>query len=122
MPDSGFVDLDADVVVVWVLLGIRGEVVAIAETDIDDQWGRPCESGFRFKRNLRVELYIVGGERDVIRVRTNYRTSPPEDVYLFRMMAPIENGRRIFLDYLRDINELREHPRFYNTLTTNCTT
>jgi len=26
------------------------------------------------------------------------------------------------LDYMRDINELREHPRFYNTLTTNCTT
>ncbi len=67
-------------------------------------------------------VYIVGDERDVIRVRTNYRTSPPEDVYLFRVMAPIENGRRIFLEYMRDINELREHPRFYNTLTTNCTT
>ena len=67
-------------------------------------------------------VYIVADERDVIRVRTNYRTSPPEDVYLFRVMGPIENGRRIFLDYLRDINELREHPRFYNTLTTNCTT
>ena len=50
------------------------------------------------------------------------RKSPPEEVYLFRMMAPIENGRRVFLDYIRDINKLREHPRFYNTLTTNCTT
>ena len=67
-------------------------------------------------------VYIVADERDVIRVRTNYRTSPPEEVYLFRVIGPIENGRRIFLDYLRDINELREHPRFYNTLTTNCTT
>ena len=28
----------------------------------------------------------------------------------------------MFLDYLRAINELREHPRFYNSLTTNCTT
>jgi Domain of unknown function (DUF4105) len=55
-------------------------------------------------------------------VRTNYRKSPPEEVYLFRAVGPIENGRRIFLDYMRDINELREHPRFYNTLTTNCTT
>ena len=67
-------------------------------------------------------VYIVADERDVIRVRTNYRTSPPEEVYLFRVIGPIENGRRIFLDYLRDSNELREHPRFYNTLTTNCTT
>jgi hypothetical protein len=26
------------------------------------------------------------------------------------------------LDYMLNINELRDHPRFYNTLTTNCTT
>jgi hypothetical protein len=67
-------------------------------------------------------VYVVGDERDVIRVRTNYRKSPPEDVYLFRVKAPLENGRRIFLDYMREINTLRERPRFYNTLTTNCTT
>ena len=67
-------------------------------------------------------VYIVADERDVIRVRTNYRKSPPEEVYLFRLAAPTENGRRVFLDYMRDINEVREHPRFYNTLTTNCTT
>ncbi len=67
-------------------------------------------------------VYIVADERDVIRVRTNYRKSPPEEVYLFHLIAPIENGRRVFLDYMRDINALRERPRFYNTLTTNCTT
>jgi Domain of unknown function (DUF4105) len=66
--------------------------------------------------------YVVGDERDVIRLRTNYRKSPPEDVYLFRVVGPAENGRRVFLDYLREINELRTRPRFYNTLTTNCTT
>jgi hypothetical protein len=67
-------------------------------------------------------FYVVADERDVIRVRTNYRKSPPEDVYLFRLVGPLENARRVFLDYLRDINELRDRPRFYNTLTTNCTT
>jgi predicted small integral membrane protein len=67
-------------------------------------------------------VYVVADERDVVRVRTNYRASPPEEVYLFRTAGPIENGRRIFLDYMRDINELRAHPRFYNTVTTNCTT
>jgi hypothetical protein len=67
-------------------------------------------------------IYVVADERDVIRVRTNYRKSPPEEVYMFRAVAPIENGRRMFLDYIRDINELKERPRFYNTLTTNCTT
>jgi Domain of unknown function (DUF4105) len=68
-------------------------------------------------------IYVVADERDVVRVRTNYRKSPVEEVYMFRAVgAPIENGRRIFLDYMRDINRLKEHPRFYNTLTTNCTT
>jgi hypothetical protein len=66
--------------------------------------------------------YVVADERDVIRLRTNYRKNPPEDVYVFRTHAPIENGRRMFLDYIRDINELSERARFYNTLTTNCTT
>jgi hypothetical protein len=67
-------------------------------------------------------VYVVADERDVIRVRTNYRKSPPEEVYLYRVVGSPENGRRVFIEYMRDINRLREHPRFYNTLTTNCTT
>jgi uncharacterized protein DUF4105 len=66
-------------------------------------------------------IYVVGDERDLIRLRTNYRKDPPEDVYLFQVRAPIENGRRVFLQYMRAINELRRRPSFYNTLTTNCT-
>jgi hypothetical protein len=65
--------------------------------------------------------YVVADERDVIRLRTSYRKDPPEEVYLFRLAAPVENARRVFLDYLREINELRGRPRFYNTLTANCT-
>jgi hypothetical protein len=34
----------------------------------------------------------------------------------------MENARRVFLDYVRAINGLHEQPRFYDTLTTNCTT
>ena len=66
--------------------------------------------------------YVVADERDVIRVRTNYRKDPPEDVYVYRVVAPIENGRRLFLEYMRRLDDLRKHPEFYNTLTTNCTT
>ena len=67
-------------------------------------------------------FYNVSDERDVIRVRTNYRKEPPEDVYLYRSHGPLENGRRLFLEYMHKINALRERPEFYNTLTTNCTT
>jgi hypothetical protein len=66
-------------------------------------------------------VYIVADERDIIRVRTTYR-QPQEDVYVYRARAPIANGRRVFLDYIKTMNEMHERPRFYNTLTTNCTT
>jgi hypothetical protein len=66
-------------------------------------------------------VYIVADERDVIRVRTTYRR-PQEDVYVYRLRAPLGNGRRVFLDYIQTMNEMRKRPEFYNTLTTNCTT
>jgi hypothetical protein len=66
-------------------------------------------------------IYVVADERDVIRLRTDFR-EPREQVYVYRTQVPRENVRRLFLDYLRTINELRDRPAFYNTLTTNCTT
>ena len=66
-------------------------------------------------------VYIVADERDVIRVRTSFR-QPQEDVYVYRLRTPRANIRRIFLDYIKTMNDLHEKPRFYNTLTTNCTT
>ena len=66
--------------------------------------------------------YVVADERDVIRLRTNYRKDPPEDVYVYRVQGPIENGRRLFMEYVRQINALAARAKFYNTLTTNCTT
>ena len=67
--------------------------------------------------------YVVADERDVIRLRTNYRHQPPEDVYVYRLQGrSLENGRRVFMDYINKINSLKESPEFYNTLTTNCTT
>jgi hypothetical protein len=65
--------------------------------------------------------YIVADERDLIRVRTDYR-NPPEDVYLYRVRTPPENGRRFFMEYIEQINSLKKSPQWYNTLTTNCTT
>jgi hypothetical protein len=66
--------------------------------------------------------YAVADERDVIRLRTNYRRDPPEDVYVYRLKGSVENGRQFFLEYMRKINALKARPEFYNTLTSNCTT
>jgi hypothetical protein len=66
-------------------------------------------------------LYVIADERDVLRLRTTYRR-PPEEVYLYRTRIPPPQARRLFLDYMREVNQLVEQPVFYNTLTTNCTT
>ena len=66
--------------------------------------------------------YVVADERDVIRLRTNYRRNPPEDVFVYRAAGDIEDGRRLFREYIRQINALNTKPEFYNTLTSNCTT
>ena len=66
-------------------------------------------------------IYVGADERDVLRLRTTYR-QPPEAVYLYRTRLPPARARRLFLAYVREINQLVEQPVFYNTLTTNCTT
>ena len=66
--------------------------------------------------------YVVADERDVVRLRTNYRHDPPEDVYLYRMLGPTENGRRVFLGVHERDQRAQGPARFYNTLTSNCTT
>jgi hypothetical protein len=65
-------------------------------------------------------VYICADERDVLRVRTNYRKG--EDVYLYRTTATPEGARKRFLEYVNAMNALREKPRWYNAVTTNCTT
>jgi hypothetical protein len=63
--------------------------------------------------------YVVADERDVIRLRTNYRK---EEVHLYPMRTPIARARRILLDYVAAINELDTHAAWYNAATANCTT
>jgi len=65
-------------------------------------------------------IYTIADERDVVRLRTNYRTG--EEVYLFHTRVKPEQARAIFLDYLSRANRLRDHPEWYNALTNNCTT
>jgi Domain of unknown function (DUF4105) len=64
-------------------------------------------------------IYIVADERDVIRVRTNYRK---EDIYLYRTTISPAHARERFLEYIHSLNALRNEPRWYNAITTNCTT
>jgi hypothetical protein len=62
---------------------------------------------------------VAADERDVVRVRTNVRR---EDDYLYRIRIPIATMRSLFLAYVDQANTLVRSPRFYNTLSVNCTT
>jgi len=58
-------------------------------------------------------------ERDVVRLRSNIRG---EDVRIYRLRMAPTNAQRLLGEYLEEANDLASTPRFYNTLTSNCTT
>jgi hypothetical protein len=62
--------------------------------------------------------FVVADERDVVRLRTNYRG---EDVYVYRLDVPPGGPRFLLLQYLQAVNDLRARPQWYNALTDNCT-
>jgi hypothetical protein len=64
-------------------------------------------------------IYIFADERDLLRLRTNYRN---EDVYVYRTRIGPAAARKIFMSYADAANQLYESPEFYNALTSNCVT
>ena len=67
--------------------------------------------------NTNEIIYVVGDERDLIRLRTNYRR---DDVYLYRAKTTPDQTRALFVDMLQRANKLAREPEFYNTVTNNC--
>jgi hypothetical protein len=97
--------------------GDEGHVAMSIETrDVVGQ-GYSAIRGFFRQYTL---TYVASDERDVVRLRTNYRYG--EEVYVFRTAASPILARKVFLDYLQRANSLHVHPEWYNALTNNCTT
>ena len=66
------------------------------------------------------ELIIVAArETDVVALRTQVRG---ETVRRYRLLSTPGMRRKLFLQYVREMNALAERPRYYNTLFANCTT
>jgi Domain of unknown function (DUF4105) len=66
------------------------------------------------------ELSIVAAdERDVVRVRSNVRG---EDVRIYRLRMPPVYVQALLREYVAEANDVAHTPRWYNTLTANCTT
>jgi hypothetical protein len=64
-------------------------------------------------------VYVLADERDVIRLRTDYRG---ERVLLYRLATPPGDARRLLKQYLGEANALAARPAWYNAFTENCTT
>jgi len=65
-------------------------------------------------------IVVTADERDLIRLRTNYRKG--EEVSMYRFQAGPEVARAMFLTYITYLNKLKDHPEWYNEVTRNCTT
>ncbi len=66
------------------------------------------------------ELAVLAStEEDSLKVRTNVRG---EDGYIYRVAMKHSDATALFLAYVDTANGLLSKPRFYNTLTANCTT
>lgn len=66
------------------------------------------------------ELSVIAAqERDILYVRAGPRD---ERVYRYAVDMPVPAMRELFLSYVRTANELADEPRFYHTVTANCTT
>lgn len=71
-----------------------------------------------FFRSYEV-AFIAADERDVVKVRATVRG---EDVRLYRLDIRPETARRLLETYVAVAQDVADRPRWYNTITTNCTT
>lgn len=64
-------------------------------------------------------IYILADERDVLRLRTDFRK---EQVYVYPLRGKPKDIRKLFLEMIQRVNSLHEKPEFYDTITRNCLT
>lgn len=91
-------------------------LVFSAETRPKEGEGFSAVSGFFKGYNLAL---IAASVEDIIFLRTNIRK---EDVYRYPIKMKPEDAKELFKLYIAEGNNLVKKPRFYDTLTTNCTT
>lgn len=75
-------------------------------------------SGVKGLFNAYELAYTWGTERDFITRRLIYLD---HEVYMYPLTLSPEQSERLFTRLLKETNDVAEKPRFYNTLTANCT-
>jgi hypothetical protein len=98
--------------------GFEGDRYLAISIETRNEKGQQYSALRGFFRQFEL-VFVVADERDVVRLRTNFRG---EDVYVYRLDVPPAAARVLLLRYLEEINQLRTQPQWYNALTDNCTT
>jgi hypothetical protein len=64
-------------------------------------------------------IYVLADERDILRLRTDFRK---EQVYVYPLRGNREDIKRLFMEMIQKVNSLYKKPEFYDTITRNCLT
>lgn len=64
-------------------------------------------------------MYVIADERDVIKLRSNYRK---DSVYVYPIKTTPDKVRELFVDMVNRAQDLSQNSEFYNTITNTCTT
>ena len=92
-----------------------GEYLAVSvETRLENN---EPQSGLRGLFKQYELIYVLGDERDLLRLRTNFRK---EEVFLYPTTVEKEKVRKLFQVIIERVNNISSKPEFYNTLTQSC--
>ena len=81
--------------------------------------GKEAFSAFLGFFNRNELMYVISDERDIVKLRSNYRDSK---VYVHPVKVPINKIQELFVDMLKRAKKLQEKPEFFNTALSTCTT
>lgn len=90
----------------------------VFSAEIRKEKGETYSSIAGFFRQYELSI-IAADETDIIGVRANVRN---EDVRIYPLAMPKATARELLLHEVALANRLATRPKFYNTLTANCTT
>ncbi|WP_374665522.1 DUF4105 domain-containing protein [Acinetobacter sp.] len=109
-----------------------GPKIAHTLVSFDFAHSRPLTFSIEIRKEKNEEFSAIGGffrkyelslvaadEKDIVYTRSNVRG---EQVYFFPVNMPPSERKELFKEYLHKADDLAAHPKWYNTLTSNCTT
>jgi hypothetical protein len=109
-----------------------GPEIAHTLVSFDFSNQKPLTFSIEIRKEQDEEFSVIGGffrqyelnlvasdEKDILYTRSNVRG---EQVYFFPVKMPKAQAQALFKEYLHKADELTQKPKWYNTLTSNCTT